>query len=534
MTAVYSKGCIGNPLRSKGSELVMATDRSSNEILHYQKSDIKSTLFPIELFQHEEVDVHVDLLDANIYICSPEVLALFSDNFDIQDMDRMVNEIIESELIDSTIYLHISQTEFSSRVTNPYLYNVIYEKVLHRWAYPVVPERRLMIASEERDKICIQQNFVYRSASAKVAKGATIGSNTFLAKSVQIGSDCTVSNSNLEEAVIVANNCSITGSIIMKNTKIGEGCILTDCIVGENVVVADKCVLQGKIIIGHNSILKSGALVPAGTRICCEKSSDGFSDDEAEGEAAEGEYGPAAFTFVEEEEEDLENSDDEDQNKVEPSSYWGEVYLTEVESDSDSDSDGGSWSDEEVMSEEGEEISGDEQEEEHHDVKNFKREVLESLQRADAENNIVTDNLVLEINSSKHAWNTTLCEVNQCVLESVLTLNVDYKLQPAKLLQALKGNVLKFKQLLVKYSKSKSGQDYYLAAVPDLVKRYPPIFEVVAKLLHLLYDLDILSDESILKWSAKLQDTAIKTKISAFLDWLDEDDSEEESDEDSD
>ena len=34
--------------------------------------------------------------------------------------------------------------------------------------------------------------------------------------------------------------------------------------------------------------------------------------------------------------------------------------------------------------------------------------------------------------------NTTLCEVNQCVLECVLTLELDIDLPPAKLLQAVK------------------------------------------------------------------------------------------------
>ena len=34
--------------------------------------------------------------------------------------------------------------------------------------------------------------------------------------------------------------------------------------------------------------------------------------------------------------------------------------------------------------------------------------------------------------------NTTLCEVNQCVLESVLTLNIDSDIPPAKLLGAVK------------------------------------------------------------------------------------------------
>ena len=36
--------------------------------------------------------------------------------------------------------------------------------------------------------------------------------------------------------------------------------------------------------------------------------------------------------------------------------------------------------------------------------RSYRREVRESLVRADEEGKIVTDNLVLEINSSKHAW----------------------------------------------------------------------------------------------------------------------------------
>merc|ERR1711915_201403 len=138
-----------------------------------------------------------------------------------------------------------------------------------------------------------------------------------------------------------------------------------------------------------------------------------------------------------------------------------------------------------------------------------------------------------EINSSKHAWNTTLCEVNQCVLESVLTLNVDLDQPAAKLLAHVKANVKKFEELLEKYSKSKSGEDYYLSAVQDIVNRFPPFLKIIAKVLHLLYELDVLGEKSILNWSSKIQDETLKSSIQNFLDWLEEDEdssSEEESD----
>ena len=65
-------------------------------------------------------------------------------------------------------------------------------------------------------------------------------------------------------------------------------------------------------------------------------------------------------------------------------------------------SEGGSEDDDEEEDEEESEEEGGE----HDDVKNFRREVIDSIERGGD-----TDNLVLEINGSKHAWNITLSEV---------------------------------------------------------------------------------------------------------------------------
>ena len=51
----------------------------------------------------------------------------------------------------------------------------------------------------------------------------------------------------------------------------------------------------------------------------------------------------------------------------------------------------------------------------------FYNEVLESLQRG-YEEKIKGDNLVLEINSSKYAYNVTMKEVNMLVIKAMLSL----------------------------------------------------------------------------------------------------------------
>lgn len=54
--------------------------------------------------------VRADLLDTHIAICSPEVLMMFSDNFDYQSLKRdfVVGTLSEEEL-GKKIYLHILQ-----------------------------------------------------------------------------------------------------------------------------------------------------------------------------------------------------------------------------------------------------------------------------------------------------------------------------------------------------------------------------------------------------------------------------------------
>ena len=42
-------------------------------------------------------------------------------------------------------------------------------------------------------------------------------------------------------------------------------------------------------------------------------------------------------------------------------------------------------------------------------------------------------------------------------------------------------NISKFQSLVLKYSKSKSGQAYYLLGLEDLVKAFPPYLDILPK-----------------------------------------------------
>ena len=232
---------------------------------------------------------------------------------------------------------------------------------------------------------------------------------------------------------------------------VGDNVSLRHCIIGAG------CVVPAGVSMGARCLLASGVeLAPAarledGARVVSALEDDWGEDGDDAGDDINGDaLGPKAFLYNADDDEE----DDEDDIvglTTEAADPWGEMFVTDQEEDDSSDEDS---EDENDMDDDGLRDDAEESDDgEHDDVKNFRREVMDSILRG-LEQGVAPDNLVLEINGSKHAWNTTLSEVNQCVLYSVLTANIDLDTDSAKtILPAVIKNINKLTQLLVKYSK---------------------------------------------------------------------------------
>lgn len=81
-----------------------------------------------EIFLHNtNVEIHSNLVDTNIAICSPDVLPLFADNFDFQTKNDFVKGILmNEEILSNTIYYHELQgDQYAASVTNWQMYQTI-------------------------------------------------------------------------------------------------------------------------------------------------------------------------------------------------------------------------------------------------------------------------------------------------------------------------------------------------------------------------------------------------------------------------
>ena len=79
-----------------------------------------------------------DLGDPCIAVCHPSVLALFSDNFDLQTLDALTSEILESDLVDSTVYMERLEGRAVGRVISPHSLLEVEQRLLERWFHPQV------------------------------------------------------------------------------------------------------------------------------------------------------------------------------------------------------------------------------------------------------------------------------------------------------------------------------------------------------------------------------------------------------------
>lgn len=167
-----------------------------------------------------------------------------------------------------------------------------------------------------------------------------------------------------------------------------------------------------------------------------------------------------------------------------------ELFLSNLNDDEDSDDETESSSEVSLMD----------------DDEAFFSEVLDSLVRG-YEETIKNENLVLEINSSKHAYNISINDVYATIARALLCL-------PAKLSSGhprthaeysaiVEKAILKFKQFLLNYMKSDDSRTTVISTMERLCITNQVEFlndTALAKVLYKLYDIDALDEDSILEW----------------------------------
>uniref|UniRef100_A0A452TJT0 Translation initiation factor eIF2B subunit epsilon n=1 Tax=Ursus maritimus TaxID=29073 RepID=A0A452TJT0_URSMA len=524
----------------KNDNVVVAVDSATNRVLHFQKTQgLRRFSFPLSLFQgsRDGVEIRYDLLDCYISICSPQVAQLFTDNFDYQTRDDFVRGLlVNEEILGNQIHMHVTTREYGARVSNLHMYAAVCADVIRRWVYPLTPEANF---TDNTTQSCTHSRHnIYRGSEVSLGHGSILEENVLLGSGTVIGSNCFITNSVIGPGCHIGDNVVLNQAYLWRGVQVAAGARIHQSLlcdnakVKEQVTLKPRCVLTSQVVVGPDITLPEGSVISLHPPDAEEDEDDGqFSDDSGAnqekekvkqkgynpaevGISGQGYLWKAADINVEEEEELRQN-------------LWGLTINVEEESETESE--------QSMDSEELDSRAGSPQMD---DIKVFQNEVLGTLQRG-KEENISCDNLVLEINSLKYAYNISLKEVMQVLSHVVLEFplqQTDSLLDPNRYCALLLPLLKSWSPVFRNYIKRAADHLEALAAIEDFFLEHETLSTSMAKVLMALYQLEILAEETILSWFSQKDMTdkgrqlRKNQQLLRFIQWLKE--AEEESSED--
>ncbi|KAK4886817.1 hypothetical protein RN001_003088 [Aquatica leii] len=499
MTLVLQEAGVGQKGRCLYEELLLVATTNYRVLLHQKLGVSKKRKIevPLEMIMdNSSVNIYHNLKDTHLAICSASVLPLFSDNFDFQTKDDFVRGLLmNEEILGSTIYWHrISGSEYAAAVTNWRMYQSISRDILHRWLYPLVPD--MGISSQHRNYVHLQNN-IYRSKDVHLTQNSSLIEDVIIGSGTSVADKTNVSRSIIGESVKIGKNVVIEDSYVFSNTVIKDHCDIKHSVIGHDCVIEPQCKITQACILGDGVKLHKKTVIE-NELIQSQKPKDELLTNKLNEKAYKLKIQNCS----------TEISDSEEDGLLSRKLLRLHIHEEDVPSDDESFK---STDSEDELSYTTSPVPDD--------TNLFLNEVIDSLARG-FEDKLQCDNLILEINSSRYAYNVTVKEVNFNVVKAILTLPFQLFVGQAYL-QSLRLLLVYFSPILTNYLRNVSAMGDCLQAIEEFASTNNELNECVAAVLNWFYDKDYLSEEVILDWFSSIDsNTRFYARVQPFTNWL--------------
>jgi len=546
-------------------ELFMAIDPDTKQLLYYEdKADhLKGTLSldKMLLADKSSISLHNDKQDCYIDICSPEVLSLFTDNFDYQHLRRhFVKGLLVDDIMGYKIFTHEIYSSYAARIDNFRSYDTVSKDIIQRWTYPFVPDVQFTGNSTTK----LERLGLYRASGIIQSRSAQIGPFTVIGNGTTIGDNTIISNSVVGDGCKIGSNVLVEGSYIWHNVTIEDGCTLRHAIVCDGVIIKSGAVLEPGAVLSFKVVIGQQFVVPSYSKVSLLQQPTKQDSDE-ELEYADDSSGIVEIPSINSTSAKLSGQLTSDVSEVQRLAIsevgaGGVGYLWSVGE--------GDFEEElrhsvapipadklaEVIQAANDEMemldvsplppSGELQPDsnsidsednfERDDYIYFEKEVEATFLRAVHED-VKEDHVILEVNSLRLSYNKTSVDCASAFFYSMMKLAIETPHSSTSELYANATHVIgTWKRLLKSYLPSADEEIEVILKFEEMclesAKEFSSIF---AKVLHLLYEADILQEEAILNWASEKEGADESDKVflkqsEIFIKWLNEASEEED------
>ncbi|KAK1451338.1 eIF4-gamma/eIF5/eIF2-epsilon [Colletotrichum melonis] len=266
MTVVLrSGGAEEHRTKPNGINPVFVIDSKTKRCLHYDEihplqSDHYLTLDPAVIDElSTDFEMRGDLIDAGIDICTPEVLALWSESFDYELPRRnFLHGVLKDwELNGKAIYAEVLDDGYAARASNLQMYESISKDVLGRWTFPFVPDCNVIPGQTYKmtsGAVCVEDGTVMAPTS-KITR-------SILGQGATVGAGSTVSNSIIGRRCKIGNNVRIENSFIWDDAVIEDDTVITRSILADSSIVGKGSVVAAGSLLSFGVVLSDNSKIP--------------------------------------------------------------------------------------------------------------------------------------------------------------------------------------------------------------------------------------------------------------------------------
>lgn len=260
MTMVLRKA--GTKHRSKRRDVapVFVIDPEAQRCLHYEelggkRGHRKHIRLDSEFISSQhKIEVHKDLIDCHIDICTPDVLAQWSENFDYQSLRTsfLFGVLKDYELNGKTIHTHIVFHQYAARVEDLKSYDLTSQDISGRWTFPMCPDSNLVLGQ----KYSLNTDKTYREKRVSLGRTSVVKKRSVLGADAMIDERSVVSKSTVGRRCRIGKDVRIEGAHLWDDVNIMDGSTIRNSVIAEKVEVGKNC------SITTDSLVSQGVRTP--------------------------------------------------------------------------------------------------------------------------------------------------------------------------------------------------------------------------------------------------------------------------------
>lgn len=250
---------IGSNRRSRERSVIptFVVDPTKDRCLQYEESrpgQWADLAIDPEVLSQAELEIRQDLVDCRIDICTPEMLSLWSDNFDNQSprKDFLHGVLKDYELNGKTIHTHIFNDNFASRANDLQSYDILSHDISFRWTFPACPDAGT-------------KSTIFRSGVNQV-DGATLATSCRISAGSIVGQGTSIGERSLVRKSVIGRHCQIG-----RNVQITDSYIWDHAVIEDDVRVL-RSIIANDVVVGKGCTVQEGSLISFGVRIEQERS----------------------------------------------------------------------------------------------------------------------------------------------------------------------------------------------------------------------------------------------------------------------